>query len=64
MNADQNIAGVDAGRGARGEAVPSPAREVASLGHAADDECGCERLDDGECGCISDREARLLRGRT
>jgi hypothetical protein len=23
-----------------------------------DDECGCERLDNGECGCISDRIAR------
>ena len=27
-------------------------------GHQEDDECGCERLDDGECGCLSDRIAR------
>jgi hypothetical protein len=26
--------------------------------HDDDDECGCERLDNGECGCISDRIAR------
>jgi hypothetical protein len=27
-------------------------------GHAEHDECGCERLDNGECGCLRDRIAR------
>jgi len=26
--------------------------------HQGDDECGCERLDNGECGCLRDRIAR------
>lgn len=39
-------------------AIVSPKVVLDAARHDDDDECGCERLDNGECGCISDRIAR------
>lgn len=44
--------------GARASSLPFTARESATPQHADDDECGCVRLDNGECGCLDDRLAR------
>ena len=44
-----------------GEAKPATSTVPVVLNatrHDDDNECGCERLDNGECGCISDRIAR------
>lgn len=54
-NGDSGQLAAVTGNATGAPAIAPAAVVIEAARHRDEDECGCERLDNGECGCLRDR---------